>query len=126
MAGMSFITHKGVRILYEDFESVSTDEEGLALLKKGREIIDQQPEKSVLALLNVKNTKFSPTVTQALKEYAKLNTPYMKFAALYGIEGLKEILFRSVMLFTGRKNIASFKTLEEAKDFLVAYHLKNP
>lgn len=126
MAGMSFITHKGVRILYEDFESVATEEEGLALLKKGREIIDQQPEKSVLALLNVKNTKFSPTVTQALKEYAKANTPYIKMAALYGIDGLKEILYRSVIAFTGRKNLVICKTLEEAKDFLVDYHYKNP
>jgi hypothetical protein len=123
MAGMSFITHKGVRILYEDFSSVVNEDEALALMKKGREIIDQQPEKSVLALLNVKDTKFNPDVTKALKEYAKLNTPYMKFAAVYGIEGLKEILFKSVIAFTGRKNIAVFKTLEEAKDFLVDYKL---
>lgn len=126
MAGVSFIIHKGARILYEDFASMNNDEEELAILKKGREIIDQQPEKSVLALLNVKNTNFSPKVTQTLKEYAKANTPYMKFAAVYGIEGLKEILFKSVMLFTGRKNIAIFKTLEEAKDFLADYNQKNP
>jgi hypothetical protein len=126
MAGVSFIMHRGVKILYEDFSSVDNENEAFALLKKGREIIDQQSEKSVLALLNVKDTKFSPTVTKALKEYAKANTPYMKFAAVYGIEGLKEILYRSVITFTGRKNIALFKTLEDAKDFLADYNYKNP
>ncbi len=124
MAGVSFITYRGVRILYEDFSSVDNEDEALALLKKGREIIDQQPEKSVLALLNVKDTKFNPKVTNALKEYAKANVPYIKFAAVYGIEGLKEILFRSVITFTGRKNLALFKTLEEAKDFLVDNNYK--
>jgi len=126
MAGMSFITHKGVRILYEDFASVSTDEEGLALLKKGREIIDQQPEKSVLALFNIKNTNFTPTRTKALKEYAKANTPYVKMAVVCGVDGLKEIVYRSIIAFTGRKNLVICKTLEEAKDFLVDYHDKNP
>jgi hypothetical protein len=126
MAGVSFITYKGVKILYQDFSSLHSDEEGFALMKIGREIIDQQPEKSVLALFNIKNTNFTPTRTQALKEYTKANTPYIKMAAVCGVDGLKEIIYRSIIAFTGRKNLVIRKTLEEAKDFLVDYHDKNP
>lgn len=73
----------------------------------------------MLALVNVGHANFDMFVTSDLKEFVKSNAPYIKFAAVYGVEGLKEIIFRSVPVFSGRKNIAIFRTLEEAKDFLV-------
>jgi len=48
----------------------------------------------------------------------KANTPYIKCSAVYGVEGLKEVIFNGILSFTGRKNLVLFKTLEEAKDFL--------
>ena len=125
MPGVSFITHKGVKILYEDFSKSKTDEV-LALIEQAKPIIRSQPEKSVLALLSVKDSSFDNTVTDALKQFAKGNEPYIKCAAIYGIEGLKEIIFRGVLAFTGRKNLIICKTLEDAKDFLVDYNYKNP
>jgi hypothetical protein len=118
MAGVSFITHNGVRILYEDFSSLNNTEELLAFIEQAKTIIHQQPEKSVLALVNVKDSKFDNSVSSALKELAKSNEPYMKCAAVYGVEGLKEIIYRAILAFTGRKNLVLFKNLEEAKDFL--------
>lgn len=120
MAGVSFITHKGVRILYEDFSHSKTDDV-LALIEQAKTIIRTQPEKSVLAIVNVQGSSFDNRVTSALKQFAKENTPYMKCAAVYGIEGLKEIIFRGVLAFTGRKNLVLSKSLEEAKDFLVDF-----
>lgn len=120
MSGVSFITHKGVRILYEDFSKCKTDEV-LALIEQAKPMIRNQPEKSVLALLSVKDSSFDSTVTNALKQFAKGNEPYIKCAAIYGIEGLKEIIFRGVVAFSGRKNLVLCKSLEEAKDFLASY-----
>jgi hypothetical protein len=117
MREATFLTHKGVRILYEDLENAHS-EEVLPWIERAKVVIRSQPEKSVLALLNVKNAKFDTQVTSALKEFAKGNEPYVKVAAVYGIEGLKEIIFKSVLAFTGRKNLVLFKNLEEAKDFL--------
>ena len=102
MQEVTFLTHKGVRILYEDLENAKSDEV-LPWIERAKGVIRSQPEKSVLALLNVKNAKFDTEVTAALKEFAKGNEPYVKFAAVYGIEGLKEIIFKSVLTFTGRK-----------------------
>jgi hypothetical protein len=36
------------------------------------------------------------------------------------VEGLKEVIYRGILAFTGRKNIVLFKTLEEAKDHLAS------
>lgn len=118
MPEVSFITHKGVRILYENFSQVKSEEVD-DIIKKAKAIIHKESLNSILALVNVKDTHFDMTITSALKNFTKSNTPYVKFAAVYGVEGLKEVIYRGVLSFTGRKNIILFKTLEEAKDFLV-------
>jgi len=118
MPEVSFITHKGVKILYENFESGKPDEI-IPWIEKAKVVIFSQPQSSILALVNVKGASFDMSVTAALKEFVKGNEPYMKCAAVYGVEGLKEVIFRSILVFTGRKNLVLCKTIEEGKDFLV-------
>ena len=117
MAGVDFITHKGVKILYENFSQIESDEV-LALIEKAKAIIHVQPLNSVLALANIKDTHFNMTITSALKDFTKSNIPYVKCAAVYGVEGLKEVIYKGILAFTGRKNIVLFRNLEEAKDYL--------
>jgi hypothetical protein len=118
MPEVGFITHKGVRILYENFENGELDDV-IPFVEKAKALIRSQPRKSVLGLVNVKGATFDLSATAALKEFVKGNEPYMKCAAVYGVEGLKEVLFSSILAFTGRKNIVLCKTLEEGKDLLV-------
>jgi hypothetical protein len=118
MPEVSFITHKGVQILYENFENAKRDEI-LPWIEKTKAVIRSQPEKSVLGLVNVKGASFDLSITAALKEFVKGNEPYMICAAVYGVEGLKEVIFSSVLTFSRRKNLVLCKTLEEGKDYLV-------
>ena len=118
MPEVSFITHKGVRILYENFENAQRDEI-IPWIEKTKAIIRSQPKKSVLGLVNVKGASFDLSITAALKEFVKGNEPYMICAAVYGVEGLKEVIFSSVLTFSRRKNLVLCKTLEEGKDYLV-------
>lgn len=120
MPAVSFITHKGVQILYENFENGKVDEI-LPWIEKAKAVIRSQPEKSVLAIVNVKGASFDMSVTSALKEFVKGNTPFMKCAVVYGVDGLKEIIFRSILTFSGRKNLTLAKTLDEAKEYLINY-----
>ena len=113
MAGISFITHNGVKILYEDY-SQSKPVEILALIEKAKAIISKQPQNSILALVNVKGSNFNMGVmTTALKDFVKANTPYIKCSAVYGVEGLKEVIFNGILSFTGRKNPCSFLKLSK-------------
>jgi len=118
MPEVSFITHKGIKILYENFENGKPNEI-ITWIEKAKAVIRIQSEKSVLALVNVKGASFDMSVTAALKEFVKGNEPYMKCAAVYGVEGLKEVIFNGILAFSGRKNLVLCKTLEEGKDFLV-------
>jgi hypothetical protein len=124
MPEISFITHKGVQILYENFENGKPDEI-LPWIEKAKPVIRSQPDKSILALVNVRGASldmFDPSITAALKDYLKGNDPYIKCAAVYGVEAeLMQVIFKTVKIFSGRKNVALAKTLEEAKEFLINY-----
>jgi len=117
MAGISFIMHKGVKILYEDV-SQSKSDEILAFIPAAKALIASQPKNSLLALVNVKDASFDPTVITVLKDFMQSNAPYIKYTAVYGVDGLKEVVFRGILTVTGRKNIVLCKTLEEGKDYL--------
>lgn len=120
MAGVDFITYKGKRILYEDYSGCKP-QELLPLLETARKIISAEPQGSVLALVNVKGSTFDKNVSNAMKEFVKANTPHIKVSAVYGVEGLMEVIFKGIIAFTGRDNLKLFRTLEEAKDFLAAF-----
>jgi hypothetical protein len=120
MASVAFIEYKGKRILYEDY-SESNPAEVMKLLDEAKTIIHSQPEGSVVALVNVKNTKFDRAITNAMKEFVKSNTPYIKVSAVYGMEGLMDVIFKGIVAFTGRKNLKVFNSIDDAKDFLAEY-----
>jgi hypothetical protein len=117
MPGISFITHKGVRIAYQDWSNSKPDEI-LILIEKAKAMVAIQPKNSVLSLINVEGASFNLAISNALRDFAKTNTPYVKFSAVYGVQGLQEVIFRSLITLTGRKNIALVKTLEEGKELL--------
>jgi hypothetical protein len=119
MPSISFIMHKGVRIVYQDLSNSKPDEI-LAHIERARSLVAIQRKHSALVLINVKGAGFNLSVTNTLREFAKTNAPYVKYTAVYGVEGLQEVIFRGIITFTGRKNIILVKTLEEGKEFLAS------
>jgi len=119
MAGISFIIHKGVKIAYQDWSYCKPDEI-LTFIERAKAMVVNQPKYSALVLINVKGAGFNLSVSNAAREFAKENTPYVKYTAIYGVEGLQEVIFRGIITFTGRKNIVLVKTLEEGKEFLAS------
>ena len=117
MERVSFIQHKGKKILYIDASNVNI-EEALAVIAKARETIRSQPEKSVFILTNLTNARFDDKVTAAMKEYVAGNKPYVAKSAVVGVTGLKQILYNAIMKFSGRK-VVMFNTQDQAKEWLV-------
>ncbi len=120
MAGISFIPYNGVRIVYQDW-SYSKPNVILDLIERAKSMVVLQPKNSALVLINVKGASFNLEITRALREFAKENTPYVKCTAVYGVEGLQEVVFKSVLTVTGRKNIVLVKSLDEGKEFLAGF-----
>lgn len=118
MAFYEWIDHKGKRIFYMNLAVKNADDlrERIKVMKPA---IEKEPPKSVLCLADVKDGNFSPEITQMIKDFAKSNEPYIKVTACVGVEGLKEVIFTGVLVFTKRKNLVLKKTRQEALDWLV-------
>ncbi len=117
MDRIQFVTHKGKRILIEDFTNYKAGPEMIALIKQAQAIIAKEPPKSVLAVFDATGSAFNNDVLSAMKEFTKANTPYIKLATVVGINGLLKVALTAVSKFAGRDFI-SFNTRAEAMDWL--------
>jgi hypothetical protein len=112
-----FIQYKGKSILIEDYSGLGPVPEFFETLKKAQEIIGLQPEKSVLAVVDVSNSTFDMETLNALGKFVKGNTPFIKCSAVVGVKGLAEVGLMAVSRLGGR-SFRTFGSREEALEFL--------
>jgi hypothetical protein len=115
---ISFVEYKGKRILLEDFSGIRDEAEFLALIKQAEGIVQSQPPKSVLVVVDVTDARFSSAISQASKEATTRNTPYIKASTMVGVKGLMQIVLKAVSTFA-RRELTTFDTREQAMEWLV-------
>ena len=113
---IKFIEHKGKRILHLDFTDARADEV-IQIIGKAKGVIAAQPTGSIRTLTDVTDIKFNSAATEAMKEFAIHNKPYVAAAAVIGVTGLKKIIYNAVVKVTGR-NLVVFDSHGQAKDWL--------
>ncbi len=118
MERVKFIQHKGKVILLINCAGCSA-EEVLPVIREAKAAIGTQRAGSVRALTDVTGACFDSAVSEAMKDLVLHNKPYVAASAIVGVIGLKQIIFRTVIRFSGR-HIHSFETLSEAMDWLAA------
>ena len=118
MSEAKFIEHKGRRILLMDFSNTREKENVLDTCERIKELARREPPESVYGLVDISNSPFDTEIAQALKETAKHNKPYMKVTATVGVHGVRMVILRAIMAFSGRKNFVLKDTREEALDWL--------
>lgn len=118
MDRVTFIKHNGKEILLLDFSNCKPGDVFL-IIDEAKKTIRSRPENSVLTLTNVTNMRFDDRVSQQMKEFTVHNRPYVRAAAVIGVEGVKKIIMDAVMLFSKRK-FHSFDNIESAKNWLAA------
>lgn len=114
---VSTVSHKGKQITYFDFCKVNT-ENYYRVLKDAKIYIKKQPNNSLLTLTDMRVPKYMPTEMKIFNEFVRDNKPYVKAAAIVGIEGIKKILLKIAETFSDRR-IHTFDTIEEAEDWLI-------
>jgi len=113
-----FIEHRGCQILLIDFQGCQPAEL-LERIRYARSVIGRQPLGSMRTLTVVTKARFNNQVSEAMKEYAAHNKPYVRIAAVVGLSGLQEIVYNVIIKLTGR-NLATFSDIAVAKDFLTS------
>ena len=112
-----FIQHKGQTIFVIDFSNCSA-KEMLLLIEQIRTIVARHAQGSMLTLADFKGAEIDKRVATRMKEVLTLDRPYVKRSAWVHAESVPHVFYENIKSFSQRE-IPTFKTREEAMDWLV-------
>ena len=111
-----FIEHAGRRVLFINYSHCD-----VAMLKavaeEGHRVIAREQPNSVLTLNDVTGTTFDKESVAVLQARVADNAPYVRRAAVIGINGLQRLIYEGVQIFTKRR-IPLFESRQEAMSWL--------
>ena len=119
MERITIIEHKRKKIFFVDLKDSRESAENIEIINKAKDMIMKMEEKSVLLLSDYTNAHYDIPAAEAMKNFSKSVTPFVKASAVLGVTGIKRILFNSVVKLTGR-HIEIFDKKEDALDYLVS------
>ena len=113
-----FITHHGKQGLLVDVSNCTTEE----MVRLGQLLparLASEPRGSVLLLADFTGSKFDKTAFESLKQATVYDRPHLKRSAWVGTEALPKVFYQNLKAFSQR-DLPTFKTREEALDWLIA------
>lgn len=112
-----FIEHKGKQILLVDVSHCSAAEvERISSLVPS--FLSSEPKASVLVLGDFTGAEVTKQAAEKLKQSTVFDRPYLKRSAWVGTDAIPHALFENIKSFS-RRELPSFKTREEAMEWLV-------
>ena len=112
-----FIEHQGKQILLLDFSHANA-REMLLLLEELRIMVAQHPRGSLVTLSDTTGATVDHAVATKIKEVLTFDRPFVKKTAWVGTESIPNAFMENFHTFSQRE-IVTFKTREEAMDWLV-------
>jgi hypothetical protein len=82
-------------------------------------IMSKFAEKSVHMISNVKNSRFDSEVKKVLGELIVFNTPYVRFSAIIGANGVQKVMGNAMFKLKGRSNAKFLYTKEQAVEWML-------
>jgi hypothetical protein len=119
MDRVRFITHKDKKVLLVDYTDLADEAELLKMIEQREFLVDSQPKNSVLMVINVSGAKFNKEVLTRAKEANVYDLPYVRRAALVGVDESQKAAVEAVRMFA-KSHKETFPTLAQALDWIVA------
>ncbi|MEW7289155.1 SpoIIAA family protein [Aquimarina penaris] len=110
--------YMNVEYIEIDFTGLYKDEDIIQCVADAVEMGLQRTDKSVRALVYLKNSKTSPNAIRIIKKLGKQVQPKLKKSALVGSVGIVSLLMKIYISYTGSK-IKFFTDKEAAIKYLV-------
>lgn len=115
---ITYVKHRGKPVMVVDCSNCAA-QEMLGVVEEIRVQMARHEPGSVLALADYSGAEVNKAVATRIKEVLVLDRPYVKRAAWTGIDNLPKVYFENFKAFS-RREIRTFKTREEALDWLVS------
>ena len=118
MERIRFLTHQGRRTLFIDLTNCPA-EHFAKLCELVPSYVTSEPQHSVLLLADFTGSKVDREALEIIKKGVVFDRPHIKRSAWVGTEGLPKAFYEIIKAFSLRE-LPTFKTREEALDYLVA------
>jgi hypothetical protein len=119
MERISFVTHRGQRVLLVDYTNC-TAKEVAQIADSAPAIVTQEPAGSLLLLADFTGAEISRETVEHIKVAAAIDKPHIKRDAIVlDHNNLPKVLYDSVRAFSTRE-FPVFPTREAAMDYLVS------
>jgi hypothetical protein len=118
MSDVSFIDHRGKKIMLMDIAGQHDPDASIALGRRALEIITIQPPQSLLLLTDVSGARFNTAAAAFMKEYSSAITPHVRASVIVGVGGIMRVILQSLIRVSGRE-IHVCDTRQQALDWLV-------
>lgn len=118
MERVRFITHQGKQVLLFDYRDLSDEDEILAMVEERKRVVTSQPKQSLLTIADLTGARFSRKTITKIKEANVYDRPFVRRAALVGVDDSQKAAVEAVNMFA-RRDWAMFATLAEALDWIV-------
>ena len=115
---LSFVTHRGVRVLQVDYSGLEEMPELLSLAGRVSRLMRREEPDSVLVLVDLSGIHYSLRLVRSLGDLAVANAPFVRARAVVGLPAFVAPVVREVARFSGRP-IEMFGAREAAMDWLV-------
>jgi hypothetical protein len=108
-----WISHKGKRIFCTNYSGLD-EVEYYRTADEARQVLEQEPEKSVLCMAIVDSGRVTEGIRRKAKEQREVTQKYVKALAAVGMKGPAKILAQLIY-----RNVHFANNAEEAMDWLV-------
>ena len=112
-------TRDGRNFIYIDLSNLRTNEDFIKITGTIEPLIANYPGCSVYTITNIENVRFDTDSKKLFTRYMEHNKPYVKYGAVFGLDGIKKIMASTVFAQSGRKNMVFAFSKEQAIELLL-------
>ena len=119
MGRIEEFTRDGKNFIYFDLSGFQKMGDYAQLTEEAKLAIAKYPKFSVFTIININHIRFDTNVKEILVKWLEYNKPYVNHGVIIGTNGIRKIMFGSIMSAAGRINLAYLPKKETAIDWLL-------
>jgi len=111
---------EGKDFVYFDLSGIGTNDAFIRLIEESKPIVETYAGRPLYTITNIEGVKFDTKTKKVVAEWMEHNKPYVKYGVIVGMDGIKKIMVDAIFALSGRKNMTSAPTKEQAIEWLLS------
>jgi len=112
-------TQEGKNFVYINFSELESDESYIERIRLTMPAITKYPGNSIYVIANLDNVKFDSNTKKITADYIGQIKPYIRAAAVFGVDGIKKMMITTAMKMAGNINLYFGFSKEQAIAWLL-------